>query len=89
MSAYWCAEGKHGEVLAEGFAGEWPLTDSAVSEAREGDEAERQFKLAMDVYSKLVKLRPDGGEIPWSELPDSVRHVSAFSTTPAIVCVSF
>lgn len=93
MSAYWCADSADGKAIIDGYCGEWPLKPEAVAEFGKGydsfDDRALRFLLAGEIYRALRKLRPDGGEIPWSEVPEWIKAASDFAETPAKLCVSF
>lgn len=92
MSCYWCADDANGKAIKDGYSGDWPLKVGAAAKAYPPEdyyEEDAHFLLAIDIYTALAKLRPDGGEIPWDDVPEWIKEASDFPDTPAKVCVSF
>lgn len=92
MSAYWCADDAEGKCIAEGYHADWPVTKEAAKPKWDtaGHSLESRRRLvSMDIYQELRKLVPDGGEIPWDQVPEWIQKASAFERTPAKICISF
>jgi len=101
MSRYWCIDDAEGKAIAEGYSGEWPLKPESVAACVIDYDyrmdigvtlADRHYcttTLANNIYAILRRMRPDGGEIPWSEVPEHIKTVTLLEREPHMVAVSF